>query len=96
MGTSSLLALVIGCADGVADAASLACSGDDWVTNHGDAPPATNMTADARFVDAEGGDFNLLTGFSPCIDAGNPLSGHNDVDGSRNDMGVFGGLSGSW
>ncbi|HEX9973656.1 MAG TPA: T9SS type A sorting domain-containing protein, partial [bacterium] len=28
---------------------------------------------------------------SPCIDAGNPDPAYNDLDGSRNDMGAFGG-----
>ncbi len=55
-----------------------------------------NMEMDPKFVDAEGGDFTLDAGFSPCIDAGNPLSGYDDPDGSRNDMGAYGGPHGSW
>lgn len=54
-----------------------------------------NMTANPRFVDPEGGDFTLDPGFSPCIDAGNPLKGYNDVDGTVNDIGAFGGPGGS-
>jgi len=34
--------------------------------------------------------WSLQTG-SPCIDAGNPDAMYNDVDGSRNDMGAYGG-----
>jgi len=33
---------------------------------------------------------------SPCIDAGNPSSAYNDADGTRNDMGAFGGPNGNW
>jgi hypothetical protein len=36
------------------------------------------------------GDYHLAFG-SPCIDAGNPAAEYNDPDGSRNDMGAFGG-----
>ena len=55
-----------------------------------------NLSADPRFADADGGDYTLLDGFSPCIDAGNPLSGYNDADGTRNDMGAYGGPAGVW
>ena len=40
-------------------------------------------------------DFTLRAG-SPAIDAGDPSSGRADLDGTRNDMGVFGGPNGSW
>lgn len=33
---------------------------------------------------------------SPCIDAGNPAPEFNDVNGSRNDQGAYGGPGGSW
>lgn len=36
-----------------------------------------------------------LTEESPCIDAGDPNPVYNDIDGSRNDMGVWGGPLGS-
>ena len=42
-----------------------------------------------------GEDFHLLPG-SICIDAGNPDSAFNDPDGSRNDIGAFGGPLGNW
>lgn len=56
----------------------------------------TNISADPRFTDALGGDFTLMTGFSPAIDVGNPLAGYNDLDGTRNDLGAFGGPGGAW
>jgi parallel beta-helix repeat protein len=40
-------------------------------------------------------DFRLSSG-SPCIDAGNPDPAYNDADGSRNDMGAYGGPGGNW
>jgi hypothetical protein len=41
------------------------------------------------FADGAGGDFTLMPG-SPCVDAGDPA--YVDGDGSRADMGIFGGL----
>ncbi|KPL07727.1 hypothetical protein AMJ86_03215 [bacterium SM23_57] len=51
-----------------------------------------NITLDPEFQDTTEflADFHLRTG-SPCIDAGNPAPEYNDPDGSRNDMGVYGG-----
>ncbi len=59
-----------------------------------------NIDDDPLFVAATEGDgadydglladWNMLTG-SPCIDAGNPDAMYNDVDGTRNDMGAYGG-----
>ncbi len=51
----------------------------------------TNVTGDLLL----GEDFHLLPG-SICIDSGNPDSAFNDPDGSRNDIGAFGGPSGGW
>ena len=56
---------------------------------------ATNLTVDPRFVDSGSGDFTL-DAFSPAIDVGNPASAYDDLDGSRNDLGVYGGAYGSW
>ena len=49
-----------------------------------------NIAGDPLFMDPENGDFRLKTG-SPCIDAGNSDPIYNDPDGSRNDMGAYGG-----
>jgi hypothetical protein len=54
-----------------------------------------NVESDPRFADAAGEDFTL-TSLSPAIDVGNPAAGYNDVDGTRNDMGAYGGPSGAW
>jgi hypothetical protein len=50
-----------------------------------------NIDSDPVFVG--GGDYHLQNG-SPCIDAGNPSGTYNDADGSRNDMGAYGGPNG--
>lgn len=49
-----------------------------------------NLTADPLFEDVDGGDFHLAPG-SPAIDAGPPEAEWNDPDGSRADMGAYGG-----
>ena len=58
-----------------------------------------NFAADPMFV--EDYDFRGDTIFdvhlqygSPCIDAGHPDSRYNDIDGSRNDIGAYGGPGG--
>ncbi len=48
------------------------------------------LMVDPLFEDAENGYFHLQTD-SLCIDAGDPAPEFNDYDGSRNDMGAFGG-----
>lgn len=52
--------------------------------------PQGNIDADPLFVDLDNNDFRLKRN-SPSIDAGNPSSEYTDPDGSRNDMGAFGG-----
>ncbi|MFX0138220.1 MAG: right-handed parallel beta-helix repeat-containing protein [Candidatus Hodarchaeota archaeon] len=49
-----------------------------------------NIDADPLFNCVSNDNFHLILG-SPCIDAGNPDSKYNDPDGSRNDMGAYGG-----
>jgi len=49
-----------------------------------------NISIDPLFIDPENGDFRLRLD-SPCIDAGNPDPIYDDPDGSRNDMGAYGG-----
>jgi hypothetical protein len=68
----------------------------NYAVYNGGTPSATNLSLEPRFIDEDTGDFTLDPGFSPCIDMGNPLSGYNDVDGSRNDMGAYGGPGGAW
>jgi len=54
-----------------------------------------NIDSDPLFVDPPNNDYHLQVG-SPCIDAGNPNSQYNDPDGTRNDMGAYGGPNGNW
>lgn len=60
-----------------------------------------NISEDPRFVkvtangNPDDDDWNLDS-TSPCIDAGDPDSAMNDADGSRNDIGVYGGPEGVW
>lgn len=49
-----------------------------------------NISADPLFADSNNLDYHLLTG-SPSIDTGDPASDYDDLDGTRNDMGGFGG-----
>jgi len=62
-----------------------------------------NIGADPMHVDPDGpddvpgnedDDLHLLLG-SPCIDTGHPAAQYEDTDGSRNDMGAYGGPSGN-
>lgn len=55
-----------------------------------------NMDWNPLFVDAENNDFSLQKSplLSPCRDAGNPDSAHNDINGTINDMGFTGGPGG--
>ena len=50
----------------------------------------TNIITDPIFVDLNGSNYRLKPG-SLCINAGDSLSQYNDPDGSRNDMGAYGG-----
>ena len=49
-----------------------------------------NLDADPKFTDLANGDFTLASD-SPCIDKGPPDPQYHDRDGSRNDIGMFGG-----
>jgi parallel beta-helix repeat protein len=49
-------------------------------------PGAGSISRDPRLAD----DGQLLAG-SPCVDAGNPDPAYNDPNGSRNDIGAYGG-----
>ncbi len=54
-----------------------------------------NINYDPLFVDPENGDYHLQVG-SPCIDKGDSTSAFSDYDGSRNDIGAYGGPFGNW
>jgi hypothetical protein len=53
-------------------------------------PGRNDISADPLFNDVQQSNFILNTG-SPCINSGNPDAQYNDIDGSRNDMGAYGG-----
>ncbi len=53
-------------------------------------PGTGDISADPLYVNEPGGDYHLQLG-SPCIDAGNPSAAYDDPDGTRNDMGAYGG-----
>ena len=55
----------------------------------------TNLNQPPLFIDHENGNYHLKV-TSPCIDAGNPDSEYNDTDGSRNNIGAYGGPGGNW
>jgi hypothetical protein len=52
-----------------------------------------NISGDPLFTDET--EFRLNSS-SPCINAGNPDIQYNDIDGSRNDVGAYGGPNGDW
>ncbi|MBT4331705.1 MAG: right-handed parallel beta-helix repeat-containing protein [Candidatus Cloacimonetes bacterium] len=54
-----------------------------------------NISSNPVFVNPNNLDFHLSV-ISPCINSGNPLQIFNDIDGSRNDIGAFGGENGNW
>ncbi|GAB4273433.1 MAG: hypothetical protein Kow0092_28770 [Deferrisomatales bacterium] len=70
-------------------------NGDDYNSQSGGvaAPGPGDISADPMFADAGSGDYHLSEG-SPCIDAGDPNPAYDDLDGTRNDMGAYGGIGG--
>ncbi len=54
-----------------------------------------NFYTDPLFIDPENGDFRLQSN-STCIDSGDPTNEFVDPNGSRNDLGAFGGPLGNW
>ena len=59
------------------------------------------MSTDCEFTSvSDDGNYNnddwSLYSSSSCIDAGNPSTGYYDADGTRNDMGAFGGPGSDW
>lgn len=58
----------------------------------------SEIAADPMFTDESGGDYQPLAG-SPLIDAGVPDPAYEDPDGTRNDIGIYGGphsVGGGW
>ncbi len=55
---------------------------------------STNLLGNVFFVNPES-DFHLLPG-SIGLDGGNPDPSFNDIDGTRNDIGAYGGPLGNW
>ncbi|MCB0284634.1 MAG: right-handed parallel beta-helix repeat-containing protein [Calditrichaeota bacterium] len=53
-------------------------------------PDEHGLSDDPLFVNQNDANYHLSFS-SPCIDRGSPNSIYNDVDGSRNDMGAYGG-----
>jgi parallel beta-helix repeat protein len=51
-----------------------------------------SISSDPKFVDAS---YYYLQASSPCVNTGNPNSSYFDRDGSRNDMGLYGGPNAS-
>ncbi len=70
-----------------ASAVSVAFSDTDDATYAG---TNGNLHEHPLFANPEQGDY-ALAGDSPCIDAGSPDPAYNDEDGTRCDMGAFGG-----
>ena len=58
--------------------------------NKGTVTGNENLDTDPKFTDLANGDYSLASD-SPAIDAGPPDRQYNDRDGSRNDIGMFGG-----
>ncbi len=68
------------------------CTGEAYEGKDG------NLAVDPQLVDAAGSDYHLSAG-SPLEDAGYDDYNYDDVDGSRNDIGVYGGrysADGGW
>ena len=66
-----------------------------WHTGTNRGAGSGAISGDPSFTDAAAGDLSLRAGYSPAIDAGNPDARFEDVDGSRCDLGAYGGPEGS-
>ncbi len=63
--------------------------GNDTDYGYGAAPGAHDISENPLYSDT----FYHLSALSPCVDAGNPAPQYNDEDGTRNDMGAYGGVT---
>jgi len=66
---------------------------DVWgnTTNYSNCSPGIgSISTNPMYQDTLNGNYHLQP-TSPCIDTGNPLPEYNDPDGSKNDMGAYGG-----
>jgi len=63
---------------------------DFSATDQDTIPGIGNIFSDPQFMSVDNNNFRLAQG-SACINAGNPAPEYNDPDGSRNDMGAYGG-----
>jgi hypothetical protein len=72
-------------------------SGEDGILNSSSIDPwwFHSINSDPLFVDIENNDYHLQPD-SPCVDAGEDLEIYLDVDGTRNDIGAYGGPDGNW
>lgn len=66
-----------------------------WVNNQAGTWLDGNIRTDPLFVSPDEGNFRLKED-SPGIDSGHPGTEYHDVDGSRNDMGAYGGPHSIW
>jgi hypothetical protein len=74
------------------DVGAEGCDGHAWSGSNG------NQAVDPGFTDEDAGDFTLKA-TSALVDAGLPDAAANDVDGTRNDIGAYGGpktIAGGW
>lgn len=74
---------------GILPTISYSYTNEQWI-NH----DPTNITGTLQFYNFPS-DLRLKDG-SVCIDAGNPGNEFNDPDGTRNDIGAYGGKFGNW
>jgi hypothetical protein len=66
-----------------------------WAAGAGSISVGSNFIAAACDGNPRNDDFTLA-GSSSAFDAGNPAAAYDDVNGSQNDMGAYGGPQGSW
>jgi hypothetical protein len=73
----------------------LYCDIQDDVSGYMSSDPLFVSPLDPNNAPSTAGDFHLSPD-SPCIDTGDPDAQYNDPDGTRNDIGAYGGQGGGW